>query len=211
MNPLSLSGRTAVVIGASSGIGRALAIGLAQAGADVVATARRQEQVEAVTHQISVLGRRTFSQTSDVTDSGSLENLLKRTVGELEKIDILVNAAGITGRVPTLDLKIDDWNRILDVNLTGTLRACQIFGRHMLGRGYGRIINIASLSTYVAFHEVAAYGVSKAGVGALTKSLAVEWGKQGVNVNGIAPGVFPTELNQELLNGTARGQELIAR
>jgi NAD(P)-dependent dehydrogenase (short-subunit alcohol dehydrogenase family) len=211
MSDNTLSGRTAVVLGASSGIGRALALGLAQAGANVSASARRMEQLEQLAEEIHASGRRCVTQASDVTDMSSLQALSERTLQEFGGVDILVNAAGITARTPTLTLKMEDWNRILDVNLTGTLRSCQIFGRHMLDKGYGRIVNIASLSTFVAFHEVAAYGVSKAGVGALTKSLAVEWGKQGVNVNAIAPGVFPTELNQKLLSGTPRGAELIAR
>jgi NAD(P)-dependent dehydrogenase (short-subunit alcohol dehydrogenase family) len=123
----------------------------------------------------------------------------------------LVNAAGFTKRSPTLDVSEEEWNAIFDTNVTGTLRSCQVFGRHMLDRGYGRIINIASLSTYVAFHEVAAYTASKAAVGALTKSLAVEWGPRGVCVNAIAPGVFRTALNSALLDGTERGKELKMR
>lgn len=207
---LSLDGKLAVVIGGTSGLGKALAVGLAQAGADVIASSRRETEVDATATEIEQAGRRTLRVCSDVTDRASLHHL-QRESETLGPVHILVNCAGMTKRTPTLDISEEEWTRILDCNLTGTLRACQIFGRAMLERDYGRIINIASLSSFVAFHEVAAYGVSKAAVAALTKSLAVEWGKSGVRVNAIAPGVFPTALNQTLLNGTGRGQELKAR
>lgn len=208
---LSLRGRVAVVIGGTTGIGRALALGLAEAGAEVVASARRLSEVERTAAEIEARGRRTLRQTSDVTDRPSLEQLLQRCLATFEKVDILINCAGRTKRTPTLDVTEEEWNTIMECNLTGTLRGCQVFGRHMLERGYGRIINIASLSSFVALKEVAAYGVSKAGVAALSKSLAVEWGPHGVNVNAIAPGVFETDLNRELLHGTARGHEFKMR
>lgn len=208
---LDLSGRVAVVLGASSGLGRALALGLAHAGADVVGSGRRKEEVEAVTEEIRALGQRSIAATSDVTDRVTLESLRSRVESEVGPVDILVNAAGITQRTPTADVSEEEWERILDCNLTGTLRACQVFGPPMRERRYGRIINVASLASYVAFYEVAAYGVSKAAVVALTKSLSIEWGKDGVCVNAIAPGVFPTDLNRSLLEGTERGRELLMR
>lgn len=209
--PLDLNGKVAVVIGGTSGIGRAIAHGLAQAGADVVPTSRRPEQVEISAAEIEELGRRTLRVTSDVSDRSSLQRVLEETVDAFEKVDILVNSAGRTKRAPTIDFSDDDWNNILDTNLTGTLRACQIFGRHMIERQYGRIINIASLSTFVALYEVAAYSASKAAVASLTKSLAVEWAARGVCVNAIAPGVFGTALNQKLLDETERGREFLLR
>ena len=208
---LSLDGRTAVVLGGTSGIGQALAVGLAEAGADVVASSRNAEKVAETAERILRVGRRTVEQTSDVTDGASLTELLAATTAALGNVDILVNAAGRTKRAATLDVGIEEWNAIVECNLTGTLRACQVFGRGMLDRGYGRIVNIASLTTFVALHEVAAYAASKAAVGSLTRSLAVEWGRRGVNVNAIAPGVFPTALNRHLLEGTPRGQELLQR
>jgi NAD(P)-dependent dehydrogenase (short-subunit alcohol dehydrogenase family) len=211
LSTLSLQGRVAVVLGGTSGIGHALSLGLARAGADVVASARRIDLVEAVSQELVALGRRTLRLASDVTDRASLERLLGSTVSNLGKVDILVNCAGKTKRGATLDVSEADWEGILDTNLTGTLRACQVFGRHMLERGYGRIVNIASLTSFVALHEVAAYGASKAGVASLTKSLAVEWGPRGVCVNAIAPGVFRTDLNAGLLDGTPRGHELLMR
>ena len=208
---LRLDGRIAVVLGGTDGIGRALSLGLADAGADVVASGRRVERVDAVAREIEDRGRRSLRAPCDVRDRSSLEALHVAVVSALGAVDILVNCAGRTRRSPTLDVKEEEWNDILDTNLTGTLRACQVFGRGMLERSYGRIVNIASLTSFVAFFEVAAYSASKAATASLTRSLAVEWGSHGVCVNAIAPGVFRTELNRELLDGTARGRELLAR
>jgi NAD(P)-dependent dehydrogenase (short-subunit alcohol dehydrogenase family) len=169
------------------------------------------DQVSATAAEVESVGRRALRATADVTDRGSLERLLASVVSELGRVDILVNCAGKLKRAPTLDFSEEDWHDILETNLTGTLRACQVFGRHMLGRGYGRIVNITSLNSFVALHEVAAYGASKAGVMALTRSLAIEWGARGVCVNAIAPGIFRTHLNEQLLDGTARGKELLLR
>ena len=209
--PLELTGKTAVVVGGTSGIGRAIALGLAEAGADVVPTSRRREQVEAAASEIEERGRRSVRVVSDVSDSTSLQNVLDTCIAAFGKVDILVNSAGRTKRAPTLDFLEEDWAAILDTNLTGTLRACQVFGRHMIERRYGRIVNIASLSTFVALHEAAAYSASKAAVASLTKSLAVEWAVHGVNVNAIAPGVFRTALNQKLLDQSERGREFLLR
>ena len=208
---LDLTNKTAVVIGGTSGIGLALAKGLAQAGANVVPTGRRTALVESAAAEIEGLGRRSLAVASDVTDRGTLQKLYEAVSNEFGRVEILVNSAGITRRTPISELAESEWQAILDTNLTGTLRACQVFGRNMIEQGYGRIINIASLASFVGMFEVAAYSASKAAVASLTKSLAVEWARFGVCVNAIAPGVFRTELNSGLLDGTPRAEEFLMR
>jgi len=209
--PLDLEGKVAVVVGGSSGIGKIIALGLAKGGADVVASARRLELVQTLAGEIEALGRRSLRVACDVHDRESLEKLLLACLDAFGKVDILVNAAGITKRAPTLDFSEADWSRIIETNLTGVLRACQVFGRHMIERRYGRIISIASMGTFLGMFEVAAYSASKSGLGSLTKSLAVEWASHRICVNAIAPGYFRTSMNERLLVGTGRGQEILMR
>jgi NAD(P)-dependent dehydrogenase (short-subunit alcohol dehydrogenase family) len=210
MNLFDLSGRVAVVVGGTSGIGRALALGLAEHGADVVATGRREDLVDQVASAIEARGRRTLRVPADVADVGSLERVRDACLAEFGRIDSLLCVAGTTKRVATLEMNEADWSRILETNLTGTLRSCQVFGREMVARRSGRIITIGSLSSFVGLFEVAAYVASKSAVAGLTRALAVEWAPYGVTVNSIAPGVFKTDLNAALLE-TPRGAEFLTR
>jgi NAD(P)-dependent dehydrogenase (short-subunit alcohol dehydrogenase family) len=206
-----LSGKCAVVMGGTSGLGKAIALAIAEAGADVVAASRRQEETDLLAAEIEGLGRRSLRATVDVRDRSSIESLQRKVLDSFRKVDILVNAAGITHKTPTLECSEEEWTSILDINLNGTWRACQIFGKTMVGQGFGKILNIASLSTFVGFNQVAAYGASKAGVGSLTKTLAIELAPFNICVNAIAPGIFPTALNAELILHTERGRELKMR
>jgi NAD(P)-dependent dehydrogenase (short-subunit alcohol dehydrogenase family) len=211
LKSLDLSGKVAVVVGGTSGIGKTMSIGLAEAGADVVPCSRRIDAADPVAAEIEKRGQRSLRLAADVADRRSLTAARDEILARLGRIDILINCAGRIKRTPALDLPEDEWTAIIDTNLTGTLRACQVFAAPMLEQGWGRIVNIASLNSFVALFEVAAYAASKAGVAGLTKALAIEWGSRGVNVNAIAPGVFRTALNQQLLDGTERGRELKMR
>jgi NAD(P)-dependent dehydrogenase (short-subunit alcohol dehydrogenase family) len=210
MSLFDLTGRAAVVVGGTSGIGRAIALGLADAGADVVVTGRRPANVEEVAGEIESRGRRSLRVPADVGDPAALDAVKQAMLDAFGRIDVMVYAAGTTKRVPSLDMSEADWQRILDTNVTGMMRSCQVFGREMVARQSGRIISIASLSSFVGLFEVAAYTASKAAVAGLTRALAVEWAPFGVNVNAIAPGVFRTDLNRALLD-SPRGQEFLTR
>jgi NAD(P)-dependent dehydrogenase (short-subunit alcohol dehydrogenase family) len=206
-----LTGRVAVVIGGTSGIGRAIALALAEAGANVVPTGRREEETRAAVAAIEAIGRRSCFAATDVTDRASVEALHANVMRSFGRADILVNAAGVTQRTSLLTCTDEDWSRIVETNLTGTFRGCRTFARTMVDAGYGRIVNIASLASSVAFHGVAPYAAAKAGVVMLTKTIAVELSRFGVTANAIAPGVFLTDLNRDFLNGSGRGQEILMR
>jgi NAD(P)-dependent dehydrogenase (short-subunit alcohol dehydrogenase family) len=206
-NYFDLSGRVAVVIGATSGLGRAIAIGLAEHGAHVVPTGRRRQQVEEVCCEVGTAVR----QVTDVTDRQSIEALRDVVLAAFGRVDILVNAAGYTLKLPTVEIREEQWTGIFDTNLNGALRACQVFYEPLKASGKGRVINIASLSSFLAFRDVAAYSASKTALLSLTRSLGCEWARDGISVNAIIPGVFPTEMNKALILGSERGKELLMR
>ncbi len=210
-NYFDLSGRVAVVVGATSGLGRAIAFGLAEHGADVVPTGRRQEQLEIVCEEMEAAGRRTLRQTTDVTSRKSIDRLRDAVLAQFGRIDILVNAAGYTFKQPVAEVSEEKWAGIFDTNLNGALRACQSFHEPLKASGRGRVINITSLGSFLAFRDVGAYCASKTALLSLTRSLACEWAGDGISVNAIVPGVFPTEMNSSLILGSARGQELLMR
>jgi NAD(P)-dependent dehydrogenase (short-subunit alcohol dehydrogenase family) len=210
-NYTDLTDRVAVVIGGTSGIGRTLSLGFAEAGAHVISTGRREPLVDEVAGQVEGLGRKTLRKAIDILDRSSVDSFRDAVMAEFGRVDILLNAAGKTFRKPTKDVSEAEWDDLMNTNLTGMLRCCQAFHEPLVASGRGRVINIASLSSFVALYEVAAYAASKAAVLSFTKSLAVEWAREGVNVNAIAPGVFRTDLNAKLLDGTERGKEFLLR
>jgi NAD(P)-dependent dehydrogenase (short-subunit alcohol dehydrogenase family) len=210
-NCLDLTDRIAVVIGGSTGLGRALAIGLAEHGATVVPSSRRLESVRAACREVEAAGRQTLVRTVDVRSKESIDALRDAVLERFGTVDILVNAAGFTVKQPTAQITEEQWSCLMDTNLTGALRACQSFYEALRRSGRGRVINIASLGSFLAFHEVAAYCASKTGLVSLTRSLACEWARDAICVNAIAPGIFPTEMNRQIVMNNSRGRELLVR
>jgi NAD(P)-dependent dehydrogenase (short-subunit alcohol dehydrogenase family) len=211
LRSLDLTERVAVVVGGTSGLGRAIALGLAEAGADVVASGRREALVGEVCAEVESMGRRSLAATVDVRERQSVDDFSRRVLEHFGHAEILVYAAGMVARKPTMEVSEAEWQATLDLNTTGALRTCQAFYKALTASRRGRVIHIVSLNSFVSLREVAAYAASKSALLSLTRSLAVEWATSGVNVNAIAPGVFRTDLNRKLLDETERGHELLMR
>ncbi len=208
---LSLEGKRALVFGGTSGLGKSIALGFAEAGADVVPVSRRAEEVGKTAAEVRGLGRRTLELTADVTRREDIQRVIDRMRAEMGRIDILVNSAGTTKRAPSLEFADEDWHRILNINLNGTWYACQMVGRVMKEQMYGRIVNIASLASFVTVNEATAYAASKGAVAMLTRNLGAEWVKYNITVNAIAPGVFETPLNRQIIHEPGRKASIMAR
>ncbi len=208
---LSLDGKQALVLGGTSGLGKSIALGFSEAGANVVAVSRRAEEVAKTAAEIRARQRRTLQVTADVTSRRDLQRVVDLMLAEFARIDILVNSAGITKRVPSLEMSLEDWNRIMNTNLNGTWNACQLVGQVMKEQQYGRIINLGSITSFQGSYEATAYCASKGAVLMLTRALAVEWAKYHITVNALAPGFFETPLNQGIFKDPVRKASILAR
>lgn len=208
-NPFDLSGKVAIVTGANTGIGQAIALALAEAGADIAAVGRTpaQETVE----KARALGRRAEIVSADLTTIEPVQRIVDETVDKLGGLDILVNNAGIIRRADAVDFTEEDWDAVVDTNLKSVFFLCQAAGRHMIANGGGKIINIASMLTFQGGIRVPSYTASKSGIGGLTKLLANEWASKGVNVNAIAPGYIATNNTAALQADEVRNKSILDR
>ena len=195
-NPFDLSGQVALVTGTSRGLGQYFARALARAGADVILTSRNKESLASFAAELGALGRRTVCVSLDVCDESSIRSAVAEGEQALGHIDILVNNAGMNIRKPAMEVTWDDWNQILDTNLRGAFFVAQAVAKGMVQRGYGRIINIGSVTSVAGYAGLGPYGASRGGIRQLTMSLADDWGPHGVTVNCLAPGWFRTEQNK---------------
>ena len=206
-----LDGRVALVTGASSGIGQAIAIALAEAGADVAVHARSEEKAAETVRQVSASGRNAITVIGEMSDKDAPAALVAETVDKLGRIDILINNAGTIRRSPAVDFSEDDWSAVIEINLSSIFRLSQAAGRRMIEQGSGKIVNIASLLSFQGGITVPAYTASKSGVAGLTRALANEWAKSNVNVNAIAPGYMVTNNTEALRADETRNRQILER
>lgn len=211
LNKFDLSGKVAMVTGASRGLGQAMAIGLAEAGADIVALSTTVDNLRETETAIQKLGRKVMVLGCDVGDGDQITSAISQTMDTFGRIDILINNAGIIRRAPAHEFSDEDWSDVLNINLTGVFRFCRAVGKIMLNQGSGKIINIASLLSFSGGITVPAYAASKGGVAQLTKALANEWAISNIQVNAIAPGYFATDNTVNLRNDETRFRDISAR
>ena len=211
LNLFNLEGKVAVVTGASYGIGKGIAEGLAEAGADVVPASRSLDNLKEVAENIEKIGRKSLPIACDVADTAQIKDMFARVHSEFGRVDISVNAAGITRRSPAIEFPEEDWDDVISVNLKGLFICCQEAGKIMIEQGGGKIINIASMMTFFGGILVPAYSASKGGVGQLTKALSNEWAKHNVNVNAIAPGYILTPMTAAIQKDPVRFPAITAR
>ena len=207
----SLKGKNALVTGSQTGLGAGMAVGLAQAGANVVVHGINMNGIPEVCEAVRAAGARPVQAVADVSDAKACVELVEFTVKELGSIDILINNAGIIRRAPAAEFSEKDWTDVIEINLNAVFRFCQLAGRHMLAQGRGKIINIASLLSFQGGVFVPSYAAAKGGVAQLTKSLANEWAPRGVNVNAIAPGYMATDNTAALRADAARSRQILER
>jgi 2-deoxy-D-gluconate 3-dehydrogenase len=211
LEKFKLDGKVALVTGAAAGLGKAVAIALAEAGADVIPHCRKSGDADETLARIGKLGRRAFSVSGDMSDKTVPARIVDESVQEFGRIDILVNNAGTIRRSPAVDFSEEDWSTVIEVNLSSVFRLSQAAGRRMIEQGSGKIVNIASLLSFQGGVTVPAYTASKSGVAGLTKALANEWAKFNINVNAIAPGYFATDNTAALRADETRNRQIIER
>ncbi|MCF6193258.1 MAG: 2-dehydro-3-deoxy-D-gluconate 5-dehydrogenase KduD [Kangiellaceae bacterium] len=207
----SLVGKTALVTGASRGLGQALAIGLAENGANIICSSSSAGGTAETCSRIESLGQKATEIAADLSDSESVVHLANQAIQDNSSIDILINAGGTIARAPAVDFSFDDWQKVINVNLNATFLLCQKIGSQMIANGNGKIINIASMLSYTGGITVPAYTASKHAVVGVTQALANEWASQNIQVNAIAPGYFKTDNTQALLDDPIRNAEIEKR
>jgi NAD(P)-dependent dehydrogenase (short-subunit alcohol dehydrogenase family) len=211
MPELKLQGRIALVTGASKGLGKAMAIALAEAGAHLALASRDTEKLEEVAAEIRQRGGTAQVFTADVSDEASVAKLERDVTEKLGKVQILINNAGVNVRKSITDFTLQDWNFVIGTNLTAAFLMCRAFVPHMKGSGYGRIVNLTSTMSHVSLAGRAAYSASKAGLLGMTKAIALELANEGVTVNGISPGPFATEMNAALFQNPEINQQFLSK